>query len=356
MNLDSIRPRASWKTGITTCARIVALAAAISAAASAEPARRYRLVNLDAAVGEQVTPVAINDAGIVALGGRSGLFLYDSNSGEITRPPQPGFSSINGLSNNGNIAGVSFASGALGWFVIDGVFGTVPFPGGTGSEALAVNDRGQVAGFISVPGGLFGTTHAVIYSARAQDLTDLGTFGGTGSAARAINDRGQVAGSINLPGPLFSPPQHAFLFTDGAVQDLGTFGGRSSSAAAIDAHGRVAGFAEFPGPLFDAPRHAFLFDQGGMHDLGTLPGRTSSEATAMNDHGDAVGQSSQGALNTAHAVLFTDGQVIDLNDVAPDPDGFVHQIAVGINNRGEIIGTSTANFTFRSFLLVPVDD
>ena len=59
-----------------------------------------------------------------------------------------------------------------------------------------------------------------------------------------------------------------------------------------------------------------------MHDLGTLGERSSSEARAMNNHAEVVGHSSFGALNTAHAVLFSKGEVIDLNDLAPYGDGF----------------------------------
>ena len=92
-----------------------------------------------------------------------------------------------------------------------------------------------------------------------------------------------------------------------------------------------------------------------MHDLGTLGARNASEAKAMNNHGDAVGNSSFGALDTAHAVLFSNGQVIDLNDLAPGTDGFVHQEARGINDGGAIVGVSfnPETFGFRSFLLLP---
>ena len=52
-----------------------------------------------------------------------------------------------------NTAGTN---GRTGWFVVDGVGGTVPFPGGFGSGAIAVSDSGLVAGFITLPGGTLG--------------------------------------------------------------------------------------------------------------------------------------------------------------------------------------------------------
>jgi probable HAF family extracellular repeat protein len=337
------------------------LTAAFSAAAVANPARRYQLVNLDAAVGEQgVSPIAINNEGVVALRASSNgqiiSLLYDSRIGQVVQrfPPENGV--INAISKNGNTVGQGgFAT--IGWFVVGGVPGTVPFPGGTGSGALAVNNRGQVAGFINLPSGFFGSSHAVVYSTQNGELADLGTLGGNSSIAFAINERGQTTGWANVAGSPFDQPQHAFRFDGRVMEDLGTLGGDSSIGFAIDAQGRVAGFADAAAGRHP-PRHAFLFDRDGMHDLGTLPGRRSSEARAMNNHGDAVGQSSFfGDLNSAHAVLFSRGGVVDLNDVAPDGEGFVHQTAAGINDSGAIIGQSMdSNFQFRAFLLLPLDD
>ena len=71
-----------------------------------------------------------------------------------------------------------------------------------------------------------------------------------------------------------------------------------------------------------------------MHDLGTLGERSSSEARAMNNHAEVVGHSSFGALNTAHAVLFSKGEVIDLNDLAPTATAS-HQEATGAKRREE---------------------
>jgi|GraSoiStandDraft_4_1057263.scaffolds.fasta_scaffold265852_1 probable HAF family extracellular repeat protein len=346
----------------TTAARwtIVAIALTLSVASAANAARRYRLVNLDASIGEQVNPFAINDDGLVALrafeNGRIVSMLYDSRTGAVQRLA-PDQSAISALSNNGNSAGQGGFS-TVGWFIVDGVSGTVPFPGGTGSGALGVNNQGQVVGINNFAGGFFGFSHAVVYSAKTGELTDLGTLGGTSSFARAINQRGVVAGSADVPGgSLFNPIQHAFRWDGGAMEDLGTLGGSSSIAFAIDAQGRIAGFADVQPGRFP-PRHAFLFDRDGMHDLGTLPGRNFSEAMAMNDHGEAVGQSYLDALNNSHAVLFSKGAVIDLNDLAAYDDGFVHQTSAGINNAGAIVGASfnPATFQFRSFLLLPIED
>ena len=50
-------------------------------------------------------------------------------------------------------------------------------------------------------------------------MSDLGSFGGTSGFANALNNRGQVAGSMNLPGDANA---HPFLWDRGTLVDLGT--------------------------------------------------------------------------------------------------------------------------------------
>jgi probable HAF family extracellular repeat protein len=329
---------------------------ALSAAASAHQPRRYRVVDLG-----QATPVSINDRGFIAVrtfaDGQVLSAVFDVRAGQVVQrfPADDAF--ITAVSNGGNTAGVT-ASGAPAWFVVHGVRGTLPLDGGVRNGALGVNDGGDVVGFISFPIEPFGAEHAISFSTKSAQLTDLGTLGGSSSIAFAVNERGQITGWANVPGSPFREPQHAFLYDRGQMVDLGTLGGNNSFGLAIDSAGRVAGFSDFDFSSRFPPRRAFLHDRNGMHDLGTLPGRTSSEAHALNDRGDVVGHSSFGALNTAHAFLFSGGEMVDLNNVAVLADGFVLQQAVGINNHGVIIGMAQNPNTFenRGFALVPDEE
>ena len=71
------------------------------------------------------------------------------------------------------------------------------------------------------------------------------------------------------------------------IQDLGTLpGGFVSHASAINEHGEVVGDSATNG-LFQP--HAFLFRHGGLDDLGTLPSGNFSSATGINKHGQVVG-------------------------------------------------------------------
>jgi probable HAF family extracellular repeat protein len=106
-------------------------------------------------------------------------------------------------------------------------------------------------------------------------------------------------------------------------------------------------------------RHAFLSGPGGgaLQDLGTLGGTTSqSQGYAVNDSGQVVGISGI-ASGTAHAFLYSGGQMLDLSSLIAPGSGFTLQEAFGISDTGYITGLGlTANGQFHAFLLTPVPE
>ena len=75
-----------------------------------------------------------------------------------------------------------------------------------------------------------------------------------------------------------------------------------------------------------------------MVDLGTLPGGTFSIAAGINDRGQVVGTSSTANLSGDHAFLFENGEMVDLGTL---PGGDLSE-AEGINNHGQVVGSSTS--------------
>jgi probable HAF family extracellular repeat protein len=114
------------------------------------------------------------------------------------------------------------------------------------------------------------------------------------------------------------------------IQDLNTLGGSFSQALGVNSMRQVVGVSE----TASGDQHAFLWtESGGMEDLGTLGGM--SIATGINDQGQVVGYTE--AYSTVVAFLWTreEGMV-----VLPPLEGADGWVAFGINNKGQVVGTS----------------
>ena len=193
-----------------------------------------------------------------------------------------------------------------------------PLPGNTVGMALGINDQGQVAGmsgscantiippFVAAP-------HAVLWEADGS-VHDLGNLGGTvntdllsiGNAALAINNRGQVAGVSALPG---NQSTHAFLWTKKTgIRDLGTLPGDVNSAGlAINDRGDVVG-GSIDGDLASGNPRPFIWQNGVMSDLNDLIPADSPlyllVAFWINDAGEIAGFGVTGT-GEIHAFLAT---------------------------------------------------
>ncbi len=203
-------------------------------------------------------------------------FLYFNNQMQDigVLPGQTG-AGAEGINDTGHIVG---ASGTA--FLHDGTMHELPTPGGNGG-AHAINSQGQVAGFFWVTGGA--TTHA--FRGTPAAATDLGTNGGTSSNALGINDAGDVVGYYVDGGN-----KRLFLYRNGAMQNIGTLGGADGQAHAINSAGVVVGIDRNASNAI----RAFLWD-GTMRDLNALldassQGWTLTRATDINNNNVIVGQ------------------------------------------------------------------
>ena len=187
-------------------------------------------------------------------------------------------------------------------------------------------------------------------------MTDLGTLGGTIGGAGPANNRGQIIGQSNLSGDIIS---HAFFWDHGVLTDLGTLGGDNATANWLNDAGAVVGRADLPGSQRFG---AFLWKNGVMTGLGTIGSDPCANARAINSQGQIVGSTSDCAHPLRAFLWEQGGPMVDLNDLIRDSSGFRVLIAYNINERGEIAGTGVpagcprVDSCGHVFLLIPCDE
>jgi len=146
--------------------------------------------------------------------------------------------------------------------------------------------------------------------------------------ALGVNDRGQVAGFAGG----FFPRAALFDTRDGTVTDLGTLGGLQSVALAINDHGQATGESN---PAGTQAVHAFRWSRGIMEDLGTLGGE-SSFGNAIDHEGRVVGVADTGP-SEAHAFVSDERGMHDLGTLP----GCRRSEALGINGEGTVVGAAS---------------
>ena len=247
--------------------------------------------------------------------------------------------------------------------------GNLGFTGGSHSEPYGVNDQGTVVGFSRVN---LRDNHAFVsYQDSSSDsgrqIVNLGTLGGKNSSATAVNAGGTVIGQADNG----QWGAHAFAVTPNGyashngyyspqLQDLGTLGGKNSTAFAISSNGQVVGASNIrddqsqfvSNTQFGSGEavHGFLYNNGIMKDLGTIAGFKTSVAVGLNNAGQVVGYVTNnpsylyhlytsGSASDAHAFLYSDGKMTDINELLPKGSGWLLEYAQSISDSDVIRGT-----------------
>jgi probable HAF family extracellular repeat protein len=199
--------------------------------------------------------------------------------------------------------------------------------GGSFDDAFGINSSSQIVGTSELSSG---GKRAVIYgSVSTQDLSSLA---GIPSNALAINDNGQIVGDTFAFDGVGSFTSSGFSILNGAIQFLPSLGGDATGANDVNNKGDIVGYSR----LTNGGRtHAFLYRNGVMQDLGTLTA-TESAAYAINESGAVVGDWGD-TIDTLRGFIYQNGTMTDLNTLIDPASGWLIKGGTDINESGQIL-------------------
>ncbi|MEO0452575.1 MAG: hypothetical protein AAFY98_00380 [Verrucomicrobiota bacterium] len=193
------------------------------------------------------------------------------------------------------------------------------------SKALSINGAGSVVGAYTDSSNQI---HACLWNA-SGNLSDLDSLIGVSpSEALSINDRGDIGGFYFQNGIA-----QGFVLTGGTTLELFSLtGAYSSRIYGLNQHGAVTGSG-----LSANDESGFIQSGFQSNSLPNLTGGQFGKALAVNNLGHSAGFSGQGEGEEV-ACCWVDGQVFLLGHLG---GGQSH--ALGINNFGQVVGYSTTN-------------
>lgn len=219
------------------------------------------LVDLGTLGGSASEAVAINDKGEVlghwtAAGGQRRGFIYYQGKRRDIGALRGTFARYTDINNAGYVTATAesprFPGGWRGYLRDPGGkfrdVGNLTFPDWpdvpTLNTALALNNRNQVTGET----GPFSQPDQPLraYTWTRGVMRDLGDFGWAPNGGNAINDRGQITGYMSVPTGFRS--RVAYIYSNGRLIDIDGRGAaipeRSSIGAGIDNYGHVVGSSD----------------------------------------------------------------------------------------------------------------
>jgi probable HAF family extracellular repeat protein len=249
------------------------------------------------------------------------------------------FSSILLIYFNSALAQTSYKVTDLG-ALHDGVFGC----------AMGLNNKGwteSMDGFLDRSGNFVGRAVVNVDGLKI----DLGTLGGRNSWIwwGGINEQGEAVGqaetaATDTDGEDFcgfgtNLTCRPFIWQNGEKRALPTLGGNNGLATAINNRGQIAGKAQTKVADSGCPPYQIappvVWEKGKAQQLPTVAGDPDGYALGINDLGQIVGGTGTCSAGDLHAVLWENGNVIELPNLGSISFG---NEAFAINNRGEIVG------------------
>ena len=272
-------------------------------------------------------------------------------------------SAILNINNEGQIVGgyLDTSGTGHGFFLDDGRFTTISFPGSIYTEALGINVQSRIVGEYLDTANV---SHGFLLKQHVFQTIDFpGALNTFVNWINSAND--MVGGYMDAAGSF-----HGLLVRAGAMHSFDYPGASNTFGLGINAGGEIVGIYLDSSAL---NAHGFLLTKGKFHTL-DFPGANTSAAACnllgggvaytagISDGGVIVGGYC-GTDDQLHGFLFTGAESL-ASDAAPKPSAFrtinfpdaINCFAGGINSEGQIVGGyQSADGHYHGFLLSDSD-
>jgi uncharacterized membrane protein len=217
-----------------------------------------------------------------ADGSTHGFVLSEGVFTQIDVPGAVGFTSVNGINANGELAGIYDDSTRIhGYFLSKGVVTTLDPPDSFRSRAFFLNARGQVVGQSRDDYPNPNTSHGFVWSKGVFTMIDVPGASGT-TVAIGINDFGDIVGFyVSASDGNF----HGFLLSKGVYTTLDPPGSIFTIAQGINNAGEIVGYYD---QAADGSEHGFVLSKG-VYTTIDVPNSTVTQIFSINAQGEIVG-------------------------------------------------------------------
>jgi probable HAF family extracellular repeat protein len=208
---------------------------------------------------------------------------------------------------------------------------TISVPGIAGPQVTGIDAAGQISGY----GGAGGVLKGFILENQSSVTTIFQPNSG-GTEALGLNDVGQIVGTYfdSIGG------HHAFVGTAAALTAVNVPGAASTTEAnGINNAGQIVG------NFSSASLIQGFLDSSGTFTTILVPGSSGTQALGINGAGQIVGTYFDSS-GEHHAFVYAGGAFTFINV----PNAASTTMASGINNSGEIVGTFSTGTEFEGFL------
>lgn len=237
----------------------------------------------------------------------------------------------------------------------NGAKSEVKSPDGNLIRPCAINNKGQIVGILGAYKGRSG------FIIEKGTIRKLSVSKDMQAIPQDINDKGQI---IIQSGSAES--MRSFVLHNERQTELIADGFRKKLALRINNNGDIIGM------LFKddaSAEKAVLWKDEKVILLGSLRGNKGwARAYDINNKGQVVGGSEINKLLAReeydltpmfpyvnHPFIWEDGRMQDLNDLIPRNSRWTLNVAVAINDKGQIVGSGVHNGKNHAYLLTPID-